>query len=358
MTRFGYKLMSEEHGPVALVENARRAEEAGFDFVAISDHFHPWLSSQGHSSFAWSVLGAIAAGTRRVGIVTAVTCPFLRYHPAIIAQAAATVACLSAGRFTLGLGTGEELNEHVIARGWPPASMRREMLAESIDIMRLLWRGGDHSYVGEHLEVTRARLFDLPEESPTIAVAGGGPRGAAFAGEMEAGLFATAPDGELVDAWRATGGSGPAYGEVGLCWARDEGEAVRIAHERFRFGLLGWKVMADLPNPSSFEAATKYIRPEDVAQQIACGPDVERHLKAIRRYQEAGSIISCCSASDPTRKGSCASGRKSWRPDCVPSADRYGRSSKAAVAMPPAVQTPTTARCAPRRPSSSSVEPR
>ena len=288
MTKFGYKLMSEEHGPAALVENARRAEEAGFDFVAISDHFHPWLRSQGHSPFAWTVLGAIAAQTRRVGLVTAVTCPFLRYHPAIIAQAAATVACLSAGRLTLGLGTGEELNEHVVGRAWPPPRIRREMLAESIEVMRLLWSGGVQSYSGRHIELARAELFDVPDEPPRVAVAAGGPRNAAFAAEMEAGLFATEPNRALVDAWRNAGGRGPTYAEVGLCWARDEAEAVRIAHERFRFGLLGWKVMSDLPNPAGFEAATAWIRPDDVRKAIACGPDRERHLSAIREYQAAG----------------------------------------------------------------------
>lgn len=288
MAKFGYKLMCEEHGPSALVDNARHAEAAGFDFVAISDHFHPWLTSQGHSPYAWSVLGAIAATTNRIGLVTAVTCPFLRYHPAIVAQAAATVACLSGGRLTLGLGTGEELNEHVVGRGWPAPAVRREMLGESIDVMRLLWRGGVQSYRGRHVEVSQAELFDLPEEPPTIAVAAGGSRGAAFAAKKQAGLFATEPKRELVDAWRAAGGEGPTYAEVALCWARSEDEAVAIAHDRFRFGLLGWGVNADLPNPSNFEAATKWIRPEDVAKAIPCGPDPARHVAAVHRYVKAG----------------------------------------------------------------------
>jgi len=288
MMRFGYKLMSEEHGPRALVDNACAAEAAGFDFVAISDHFHPWLTSQGHSPFAWSILGAIAARTQRIGLVTAVTCPFLRYHPAIIAQAAATLASLSHGRLTLGLGTGEELNEHVIGRRWPPPRIRREMLIESIDVLRPLWRGGTRSYHGRHIEATRAQIFDLPDRPPAIVVAAGGPRGAVLAAENGGGLFATAPDEALVEAWRRADGHGPAYAEVALCWARDEGEAIRIAHDRFRFGLLGWKVMSDLPMPSSFEAATASIRPDDVRRQIACGPDAETHLAAIRRYREAG----------------------------------------------------------------------
>jgi G6PDH family F420-dependent oxidoreductase len=288
MVRFGYKLMSEEHGPRALVENACRAEAAGFDFVALSDHYHPWLTSQGHSPYAWSVLGAIAARTERIELVTAVTCPFLRYHPAVVAQAAATVACLSGGRLTLGLGTGEALNEHVVGRPWPAPRLRREMLAESIDVLRLLWRGGVRSYEGRHIEVVRAQIFDLPERPPAIAVAAGGRRSAVLAAEKADGLFATAPDRALVDTWRAAGGRGAAYAEVALSWARDEATATRIAHERFRFALLGWKVMSDLPNPDNFEAATAWIRPEDVPKAIACGPDPERHRAAIRRYRQAG----------------------------------------------------------------------
>jgi G6PDH family F420-dependent oxidoreductase len=288
MARFGYKLMSEEHGPSALVENASRAEDAGFDFVAISDHFHPWLRSQGHSPYAWSVLGAIAARTTRVGLVTAVTCPTVRYHPAIVAQAAATLACLSDGRLTLGLGAGEALNEHVVGRRWPPPRDRRAMLGEAVEVLRLLWQGGMRSYRGRWFSVDRAELFDRPERPPPIAVAAGGPATARFAAKRGDGLFATAPDRKLVDAWRAAGGRGPAYAEVALSWAREESEAVRVAHERFRFGLLGWKVMPELANPENFEAATRWIDADDVRKAIPCGPDVERHVAAIRRYCDAG----------------------------------------------------------------------
>jgi G6PDH family F420-dependent oxidoreductase len=295
--------MSEEHAPSALVDNARRAEDHGFDFVAISDHFHPWLSSQGHSPYAWSVLGALALATRQVGIVTAVTCPFLRYHPAIIAQAAATVACLSGGRFTLGLGTGEELNEHVVGDAWPATAVRREMLGESIDIMKLLWQGGMRSYRGRHLRVSRAQLFDLPDHPPAIAVAAAGPRGAAFAAANADGLFATDPDPQITDAWRRGGGKGPAYAEVAISWARDKQTAIRIAHDRFRFGLLTWKAMADLPKPTSFEAATRWIRPDDVAEQISCGPDPAPHLAAIRRYRKAGFDHLVLVGIGPDQKG-------------------------------------------------------
>jgi G6PDH family F420-dependent oxidoreductase len=289
MPAYGYKLMSEEHGPEALVRNACHAEELGFDFVALSDHYHPWLSSQGHSPFAWSVLGAIAARTQRVGLVTAVTCPMFRYHPAVVAQAAATVACLSGGRFTLGLGAGENLNEHVVDRGWPRPALRQAMLGEAIDIIRALWEGHEVSYDGEHLSVERAKLWDLPEQPPQIAVAAGGPKAAGLAAQKGAGLFATEPRGDLIGAWREAGGKGPRYAEVALCWARDEAEAVRIAHERFSFGMLGWKLMAELPLPSNFEAAVKWVRPDDIAAgPMACGPDPERHVEAVRKFAQAG----------------------------------------------------------------------
>lgn len=288
MASFGYKLMSEEHGPSELVRNATRAEEAGFDFVAISDHYHPWASSQGHSPAAWTVLGAIAASTKRIQLATAVTCPILRYHPTLVAQFAATVQILSDGRFTLGLGTGENLNEHIVGAGWPGPATRQEMLGEAIDLMQQLWRGGEVSHDGIHFTVDRAQLWDVPATAPRIAVAAGGPRAARLAGDKGAGLFATEPRPELVDEWRKSGGQGARYAEVGLCWARDEAEAKRIAQERFAFSTLGWKVMTELPTPASFEAATKSVRAEDVAQQVACGPDPQKHIAAVRKFLDAG----------------------------------------------------------------------
>ncbi|HEX3035848.1 MAG TPA: TIGR03557 family F420-dependent LLM class oxidoreductase [Thermodesulfobacteriota bacterium] len=286
--KFGYKLMSEEHGPVDLVRNARRAEEAGFDFVAISDHFHPWLNSQGHSPFAWSVLGGVAAQTELIGIVTAVTCPILRYHPAIIAQAAATIAIMSGGRFTLRLGAGEQLNEHVVGRGWPPVYIRHEMLAEAIDIIRLLWQKGMHSYRGRHLTLQDGQVFDLPDQPPLISVAISGPSSAKVAAEKGDGVFASEPDAQLINYWQRAGGNGPRYAEVGLCWAPSEDEAIKTAHERFRFGATGWKVMAELPNLVNFEAATRWVRPEDIKDSIACGPNVERHIAAVQKFLNAG----------------------------------------------------------------------
>ena len=280
--------MSEEHGPAELVRNACRAEEVGFDFVAISDHFSPWLSTQGHSPAAWTVLGAIAARTQRIGLVTAVTCPTIRYHPATVAQSAATLAILSGGRFTLGLGAGENLNEHVVGHGWPHPKLRQDMLFEAVELIQQLWRGEEVSEDGEHFSVERAKLWDVPKQAPRIAIAAGGTRAARIAGERALGLFSTDASRELCDAWSKAGGKGPRYAEVGLCYARDEAQAVRIAHERMSFSLLGWKVMAELPTPDGFEAAVRCVRDEDIAEHVACGPDPERHVAAVRKYVDAG----------------------------------------------------------------------
>jgi len=288
MPSFGYKLMSEEHGPRALVENARRAERLGFDFVAISDHFFPWLDAQGHSPFAWSVLGAIAAQTERIGIATAVTCPTFRYHPAIVAQAAATVAVLSDGRFSLGLGSGELLNEHVVAPRWPSVGVRQAMLGEAIEIIRKLFDGERHSFRGDHFELEEARLYDLPDEPPPILVAAAGRQAAALAAEKADGLFATQPDAKLVRAYRDAGGEGPCYAEASLCYAADEEQAEKTLLETHRFGVLDWNVLPELPGPEAFESASRTARAEDLTDSTPIGPDVERHVEGLRKYVEAG----------------------------------------------------------------------
>ncbi|QDQ97357.1 TIGR03557 family F420-dependent LLM class oxidoreductase [Tomitella fengzijianii] len=288
MVQIGYKLMAETFAPTEIVRQARAAEQAGFDFVEVSDHFHPWLFSHGHSGFAWSMLGAAAQATDRIGLATGVTCPFGRYHPAIIAQAAATTALLSDGRFTLGIGAGENLNEHVVGAGWPSVSVRHEMLRESVEIIRLLWSGGYRSYRGRHLQLDDARVFDLPGTPPPVAIAASGDASAALAGEHGDALFATAPDAGVVEAYRRAGGTGPRYAEVPLAWAPDEQEAARTAHKRFRFGLTGWKVQAELPNPVNFEAATAHIREDDVRAAMPCGPDPQSHLHAVGEFVAAG----------------------------------------------------------------------
>lgn len=289
MAKFGYKLMTEEHGPTALVENAIRAEAAGFDFVGSSDHFHPWLDSQGHSPFAWSVLGAIAHATSEIGIATGLTCPIIRYHPAIIAQAAATVSLMSEGRFTLAVGAGERLNEHITGETWPSLPDRHEMLAEAIDIFRMLWSGEVCQHPGPYFQLDHAQLYDCPEEQIPVILGVSGPHSLSLAQSHADGIMATEPKAELVEGFRTEGGrTGPCYGELSLAYAATEEEGRRIAHERFRFGALGWSAMSELPTPQAFEAATQCIRPEDLADTIPAGPDPEKHLAAIRKYLDAG----------------------------------------------------------------------
>ncbi len=286
--KIGYKLIAETYSPQEMVRQAVRAEEAGFDFVEISDHFHPWFDSQNHSGFAWSMLAAVAMRTERIELATGVTCPFIRYHPAVMAQAAATTALLSEGRFTFGVGAGERLNEHVVGRGWPPVKVRHEMFRESLEIIRLLWSGGYHSYEGKHLTLEDARVFDLPETPPRIAVASGGPVSARIAAELGDAIFVTEPRSDITKAYAEAGGDGPRYAEVPLSWAPEEAEAARSAREKFRFGLTGWKVLSELPNPVNFEAATAFITEDDMREVFGCGPDASIHLATAQQFVDAG----------------------------------------------------------------------
>jgi G6PDH family F420-dependent oxidoreductase len=286
--KFGYKLMAEGFGPKELIRQAVRAEEAGFDFVEISDHFHPWLEEQGHSPFAWNVLSAIAVQTSRIGLATGVTCPSVRYHPAIVAQAAATLAIISDDRFTLGIGAGERLNEHVVGQGFPSVRGRHERLVEALDIINLLWQGGYQSYEGKHLNLEDARIFDLPERLPLIAVAAGGKDAAKLAATHGSGLFATEPRKDLVEAYTSAGGKGPRYAEVPMAWAPTAEAGIEEAHKTSRWALAGWKVMAELPNPVNFDASAQYVRPEDVAEQFVNGPDPAPYLEKIKTYTDAG----------------------------------------------------------------------
>ena len=286
--KFGYKLSAEGFGPKELIQQAIRAEQAGFDFVEISDHYHPWLDAQGHSPFAWTVLGAIAARTERIGLATGVTCPTVRYHPAIIAQAAATLAIVSDDRFTLGIGAGERLNEHVVGGGWPAVRIRHHMLREALEIINLLWQGGYQSYEGRYLTLEDARVWDLPEQLPVIAVASGGPGASKLAAEYGSGLFATEPKSELVEAYAEHGGSGPKYAEVPMAWATDEESAVREALEKSRWALTGWKVMSELPNPVNFDAASQTVKEDDIRQQFSVGPDLDAHVAQAQPYVDAG----------------------------------------------------------------------
>jgi G6PDH family F420-dependent oxidoreductase len=288
MIKIGYKLMSEEHGPNELVRNVVRAEHAGFDLAAISDHFSPWIEEQGHAPLAWSVLGAAAHATKRIELMTAVTCPIMRYHPAIIAQGAATVALLSDNRFVLGLGAGERLNEHVAGLGWPGVGERHERLSEAVDIIQGLLAGELTNYRGEYFRLDQAKLFDRPSRKPLVVMAAGGVEAARLAARKADGLVVTEPKPELIAAFQSADGTGPRYAEVSMCWAPSEAEAQRTAHHYFRWAVTGWPVQAELPTVRSFAAATKHVTPEMVAQQVSCGPAVEVHLKSINRFIEAG----------------------------------------------------------------------
>ncbi|MGY1829574.1 TIGR03557 family F420-dependent LLM class oxidoreductase [Geodermatophilus sp. SYSU D01180] len=284
----GLKLATEAFPPEEIVRQTVRAEEAGFDFVEMSDHYHPWLDVQGHSGFTWSMLGAMAAKTERIGLVTGVTCPIIRYHPAVIAQAAATVQILAEGRFTLGIGAGERLNEHVVGTGWPAVHVRHEMLREALQIIRLLWQGGYQTFEGRYLQLEDARVFDLPDELPVIAVASGGHNASELAAEYGDGLFATEPREDLVAAFRDAGGKGPLYAEVPMAWAQDEESAVEEALKTSRWALTGWKVMSELPNPVNFDAASRTVKAEDIRGQFSVGPDLDVHVQQAQPYVDAG----------------------------------------------------------------------
>jgi coenzyme F420-dependent glucose-6-phosphate dehydrogenase len=285
----GYALSSEEHAPAALVRNAQRAEEAGFSFAFVSDHFHPWTDRQGQSPFVWTVLGAIAEATERLRLGTGVTCPTTRVHPAIVAQAAATTAALSEGRFTLGVGTGENLNEHVLGHRWPGHDERLEMLEEAIEVMRLLWRGELVTHRGRHYTVDRARLYTLPDEPPPVAVAAGGAKAVALAARTGDALVATAPDPDLVAGFdRAGGAEKPRYGKLTVCWAETEDEAIRTAYEWWPNAALAGEVGLELTLPRHFRQAASMLTPDQVAKAVVCGPDPERHREALDEFARAG----------------------------------------------------------------------
>jgi G6PDH family F420-dependent oxidoreductase len=289
MTSFGYTMMCEQAGARQLVHDVCAAEDAGFDFSVISDHYFPWLDEQGHAPYAWSVLGAAAQATSRIPLMTYVTCPTMRYHPAVVAQKAATVQELSEGRFTLGLGAGENLNEHVIGGGWPSADVRHEMLVEAVEIIRQLWDGGYVNYRGKHFDVESAKLWDLPDPLPQIGIAVSGQQSCELAGRHADAMVSTEPDSSLGEKFDAAGGRGkPRIGQVAISYDTDEHRAVERAHEQFRWFGLGWKVNAELPGPSAFDAATQFVRPDDVASSISCGPEVGKHVEAVRAFVDAG----------------------------------------------------------------------
>jgi len=300
----GYKLSSEEQSPADLVRYAQMAEDSGFEFALISDHYHPWTDRQGQSPFVWSVLGAIAQATRRLVVGTAVTCPTVRIHPAIVAQAAATTAALMPGRFFLGVGTGENLNEHILGGRWPETEVRQERLTEAIEVIRLLWQGGNHSHHGRYFTVENARLYTLPDSPSALLVAVGGKNGAEQAGRLGDGMIGTTPERTLLTAFDKAGGSGkPRYGELTVCWAKDEETARRTALEQWPTSGMESSLSWELPLPAHFEAVAKLVGEDDVGESVTCGPDPAKHLAAIRKYADAGYDHVCVHQIGRDQKG-------------------------------------------------------
>jgi G6PDH family F420-dependent oxidoreductase len=292
MTKFGYTMMCEQSRPDQLVRDVQAAEQAGFEFSVISDHYQPWLPEQGHSGYAWSILGAAAQATERIPLMTYVTCPTIRYHPAVVAQKAATVQILSGNRFRLGLGAGENLNEHVVGERWPSVGLRHEMLGEAVDIIAALFDNdgdGTVNYRGEYFQVESARLWDLPDERVPIGIAVSGSDSCRLAGKKADLMIAVQPEAELAEQFDRAGGSGKSrVGQVAIAYDADKDTAIERAHEQFRWFGLGWKVNADLPNPDSFAGATQFVTPEQVADALSCGPDVDEHVEAVRAFIDAG----------------------------------------------------------------------
>jgi coenzyme F420-dependent glucose-6-phosphate dehydrogenase len=285
----GYALSSEEHAPAGLVRYAVLAEERGFSYALVSDHFHPWTDRQGQSAFVWAVIGAIAEATESLRLGTGVTCPTMRTHPAIIAQASATAAALMPGRFFLGVGTGENLNEHILGDRWPEGAVRVEMLAEAIDVIRLLWQGGYQSHHGRYYTVEEARLYTLPDEPPDLMVAAGKPEAAKLAGEKGDGFIGTSPEADLLSEFDAAGGSGkPRIGQVTVCWAEDEKAARKTALEWWPNAAVPGDLNQELALPRHFEQASEAVTEDDIAEKVVCGPDADAHLAAIDEFAEAG----------------------------------------------------------------------
>lgn len=287
MAEIGIFLASEEHGPAELVSQARAAEQAGFESVLISDHYHPWLDAQGESPFVWSVIGAIAASTH-LRVTTGVTCPIMRIHPAVLAQAAASSALLLEGRFVFGVGSGEALNEHILGDRWPPVSVRLEMLEEAVTVIRRLWDGKPVNHHGRYYTVENARLYTVPDQPPPIAVSAFGPRALSVAARIGDGFITTHPDAEVVRGYRKLGGRGPTVAAVKVCWDPDEAHARKLAHTLWATDLLPGQINQELATPAHFAQVVQLVGEAEVSEVISCGPDPERHAQAIGAYLDAG----------------------------------------------------------------------
>ena len=288
MSELGIFFSCEERTAPQIVRDAQYAERAGFQAAWISDHFHPWNDAQGQSPFVWSVLGAVAAVTRQMSWMTAVTCPTVRTHPGVVAHAAATTATLMPGRFRLGVGSGEALNEHVFGARWPAADMRLEMLEEAVEVIRLLWQGGFQNHHGRHYVVENARLYSLPEEPPPILVSGFGPKAIGLAGRIGEGFVTVGPDRDAVKQYRDAGGTGPITGGLKVCWGEDRDECVRTVHRLWPNEALSGELAQVLPSPKHFEQATKLVTEAHISDALPCGPDPDEHAAAIQAFVDAG----------------------------------------------------------------------
>jgi G6PDH family F420-dependent oxidoreductase len=300
----GYALSSEEHAPADLVRHARLAEEAGFGFGLISDHIHPWVDAQGHSGFVWGVLGGIAQATSDFRIGTGVTCPTIRIHPAIVAHAAATTACLMPGRFFLGVGTGENLNEHVLGAKWPAPDERLQMLEEAVEVMRLLWQGGYQTHRGKHYMVENLRIFDLPDEPVEIAVAAMQPKAAELAGRIGDALINVFPAPEIIETFEDAGGKDkPKYGQVTVCWAKSKEEAKETAFEVWPNVLVEGSASQELPLPKDFEQLVEGRKPDELEQTLTLGPDADEYLDKLKEYDDAGYTHAYIHQIGPDQEG-------------------------------------------------------
>ena len=290
MTDLGYLAISEEHPPGELARHVAAAEERGLDYAMVSDHYHPWIRAQGQSPFVWSVLGAIAERTDEIVVGTAVTAPIIRIHPAIVAQAAATAATQLEDRFIFGVGTGENLNEHVVGERWPPHDQRIDMLEEATRIIRLLWEGGTKTYRGEYYTVENARLFTRPDSNPPIVMGAGGPRAATAAGGLADGLIATAPDPELIEQFGSASENDPTghYGQLHVCYAADKSTARETAYDQWPNAALSGELSRELPSPAHFEQAVEMIDADDVAESVLIGNDPADYIDAIEEFVDAG----------------------------------------------------------------------
>ncbi len=287
--RIGVFLSSEEHGPRDLVTYGAAAAEHGFTDISVSDHFHPWIDAQGNSPFVWGVLGGLAAAVPTARLGTGVTCPTMRIHPAIVAQAAATASLMAGGGFFIGVGSGENLNEHVTGLRWPPADERLAALEEAVDLMRRLWTGEEVTQVGERYRVENARLYSVPDEPPAVLVSAFGPKAAGVAARIGDGMVTTSPDADTIRTYRKEGGEGPVMACAKACWAPDEKEARALVHQLWPNSGLPGELAQELRTPAHFEQACELVDEEAAVGASPMGPDPERHAAALREYFEAGA---------------------------------------------------------------------